>query len=238
MTCEDHLAKSGYSFIRIVRSSLLTPPSVEVPPDSLVCVVDDDASIRRSLDRLFRSWRIAVETFESARAYLKRGAHYGPSCVVLDVQMPGLDGLHLQSALADRDAQIVFITGHGDVPTCARAMKAGAVDFLTKPVGDEELLEAVARSLVRSVKSREIEASRAQARERFSDLTPREVEVMQRVIAGALNKQIADDIGVAEKTVKIHRGRVMAKLGVASVADLVRLAEAAGFTPIPIELPS
>ena len=171
------------------------------PADSLVCVVDDDESIRRSLARLFRSARLPAETFASAKAYLDRTEHDGPTCLVLDVRMPGLDGLELQQALADREEQIVFLSGHADVPMCAGAMKAGAVDFLTKPVDDEELLAAVARAFLRSVEMRRAGAERAAARTRLDALTPREFEVMQHVIAGLLNKQIADDLGAAEKTV-------------------------------------
>ena len=173
--------------------------------DALVYIVDDDESIRRGLSRLFRSVRLPAETFGSAQAYLDRATHTGPSCLVLDVRMPGLDGLELQQTLSQRDAQIVFLTGHGDVPMCADAMKAGAVDFLTKPVDDEYLLRAVSRALARSVEVRKAAAERAAARARLDTLTPREFEVMQRVIAGLLNKQIADELGAAEKTIKIHR---------------------------------
>jgi FixJ family two-component response regulator len=204
---------------------------VKPPPGALICIVDDNEPIRRALARLFRSSRLAVETFASGKAFLDRAPHNGPWCLVLDVRMPGLDGLELQQALAEREAQIVFLTGYGDVPTCANAMKAGAVDFLTKPVDDEELLAAVARALARSVEIRKAVAQRAAARALLDSLTPREFEVMQRVIAGLLNKQIADKLGVAEKTIKIHRGRVMEKMGVTSVADLVRGAQSAGVAP-------
>jgi FixJ family two-component response regulator len=205
----------------------------EPPGDALVCVVDDDESVRRALSRLFRAARVSAETFASAQAYLDRTLHEGPSCLVLDVRMPGLDGLELQRTLMHREAQIIFLTGHGDVPMCAEAMKGGAVDFLTKPVDDKELLDAVNRALTRSAEARKALAQRAFARSLLETLTPREFEVMQRVIAGALNKQIADDLGAAEKTVKIHRGRVMEKMGVTSVADLVRLAHDAGVLPVP-----
>lgn len=198
-----------------------------------MCIVDDDESIRRSLARLFRSARVTAEAFPSARAFLDHPAHDGPLCVVLDVQMPGFDGIELQQALAGCAAQIVFLTGHGDVPTCAGAMKAGAIDFLTKPVDDAELLGAVARALARSAEVRTASAGRAAARARLDTLTPREFEVMQRVIAGLLNKQIAVALGAAEKTIKIHRGRVMEKMGVTSVAELVRKAQAAGVEPVP-----
>jgi len=196
-----------------------------------VYVIDDDESIRRSLARLFRSARLPVETLPTARAYLDREPHAGPTCLVLDVRMPGLGGLELQDALKGREEQIVFITGHGDVPMCAGAMKAGAVDFLTKPVDDEELLAAVRRALARSAEVREIAAGRTAARTHLDALTPREFEVLLGVIAGKLNKQIADDLGAAEKTIKVHRARVMEKMGVTSVADLVRVAQAAGVAP-------
>ena len=208
------------------RSSLLNPPV-----NGLVCVVDDEESVRRSLSRLFRSARFPAETFVSAQAYLDRATHEGPSCLVLDVQLPGLDGLELQQALADQE-QIVFITGHGDVPMCTQAMKAGAVDFLIKPVDDKALLAAVRRALERSAEIRKMKAERASARAKLDRLTPREFEVLQRVISGLLNKQIAAELGSAEKTVKIHRGRVMEKMGVTSVPELVRLAQAAGVAPL------
>ena len=227
----------GYSLDRspMRRGILVAVPSKpsrpslpQAPSDALVCIVDDDESIRRGLARLFRSARMAAETFASGEELLDRAPHDGPSCLVLDVRMPGLDGLELQQALANREAQIVFLTGHGDVPMCADAMKAGAIDFLTKPVDDEELLAAVARALARSVEVRKAAAERAAARARLDTLTPREFEVMQRVIGGLLNKQIADELGAAEKTIKIHRGRVMEKMGVISVADLVRVAQSRG----------
>ena len=207
-------------------------PFPNLPADGLVFIVDDDESIRRSLGRLFRSARLVSEAFASAGAFLERPPHHGPSCVVLDVLMPGLDGLELQQALADREAQIVFLTGHADVPMCADAMKAGAVDFLIKPVDDERLLDAVGRALARSVEIRKTRSEHTAARALLATLTPREFEVMQRVIAGLLNKQIADELGTAEKTIKIHRGRVMAKMGVTSVADLVRLSQAANVVPV------
>ena len=215
-------------------SKLLRSAQITSPADALIFVVDDEEPIRRSLRRLFRSARLVAETFASAEEFLGRAEYDGPSCLVLDVQMPGLDGLDLQDALTGRQAQIVFLTGHGDVPQCADAMKAGAVDFLTKPVDDEDLLAAVARALARSVEVRGATAERTAARALLDALTPREFEVMQRVIAGLLNKQIADTLGAAEKTVKIHRGRVMEKMGVASVAELVRVAQAAGVAPVAV----
>jgi PAS domain S-box-containing protein len=212
------------------------PPArrMQFPANALICVVDDDDSIRRSLSRLFRSVHLPTETFSSAQSYLDRAAHSGPSCLVLDVCMPDLDGLDLQQTLADRREQIVFLTGYGDVPTCADAMKAGAVDFLAKPVDDEKLLRAVCRALSTSAELRKVAAERADARAKLSLMTPREFEVMQRVIGGALNKQIADSLGAAEKTVKIHRGRVMEKMGVTSVAELIRVAQAASVAPVSV----
>ncbi len=208
----------------------MRPP--EVPLDALVCIVDDDTSVLRSLARLFRSARVQAETFSSATAFLERAVHNGPSCLVLDLRMPGVDGLELQGTLAARETQIVFLTGYGDVPTCADAMKAGAVDFLTKPVDDEILLHAVSRALARSAAIRQRLDERAAARARIDALTPREFAVMQRVIGGMLNKQIADELNSAEKTVKVHRGRVMEKMGVTSVADLVRATQVAGVKPV------
>lgn len=205
--------------------------AVEAPADSLVCIIDDDPSIRRGLSRLFHSSGLTSEGFSDAKDYLERAEHDGPVCLVLDVCMPGLDGLALQHEVGAQDAQIVFLTGYGDVPTCARAMKAGAVDFLTKPVDDEELLEAVTRALTRAAGRRKSNGERISARKKLALLTPREFEVMQRVIAGLLNKQIADELGASLKTIKIHRGRVMQKMEVLSVAELVRVAQAAGVAP-------
>jgi FixJ family two-component response regulator len=208
------------------------PFRFEPPEYALVCVIDDDDSVRRSLTRLFRSVRLEAEAFHSAPDYLQRISHDGPVCLVLDVQMPGHGGLELQQALADRAAQIVFLTGHGDVPMCVSAMKAGAVDFLTKPVEDEQLLGAVERALHRSLEMRQTTAEHSAARARLDTLTPREFEVLKGVVAGLLNKQIAADLGAAEKTIKIHRGRVMEKMCVHSVPDLVRVAQIAGVVPM------
>ena len=198
-------------------------------------MVDDDESIRRSLARLFRSAGISVLTFESAEEFLNTPAPDCPSCLVLDVRMDRLTGLDLQRQIAGSGAQVVFISGHGDVSMCATAMKAGAVDFLTKPVDGEELLLAVNQAFARSAAIRKAATERASVRGRINTLTAREFEVMRHVIAGALNKQIAEGIGASEKTVKIHRGRVMEKMGVKSVADLVRETQAAGV--VPCQLP-
>jgi len=182
-----------------------------------------------------------VEGFSSAKSYLswlESSTIEGPCCLVLDVCMPGLDGLHLQKALADHGVPIIFLTGHGDVPTCAAAMKAGAVDFLTKPVEEEKLMTAIGLALKASISSRREAHERVAARSRYQSLTPREIEVMSCVIAGMLNKQIADHLGAAEKTIKVHRGRVMEKMGVYSVADLVRAAQAVGITPFEVSSPA
>lgn len=199
----------------------------------LVCVVDDEASVRRSLVRLFRSAGLNSEAFASARAYLDRGAYDGPSCLVLDVRMPELTGLDLQRALIEigRDEQVIFITANGDIPMCARAMKAGAADFLPKPFDDAELLAAVESALFRSEQHRLNQAGQADARARIARLTPREFQVFQGVIAGKLNKQIAGEFGTALRTVKVHRGRVMEKMRVTSVAELVQLSQKAGAAP-------
>jgi FixJ family two-component response regulator len=199
----------------------------------LVCAVDDDASVRRGLRRLFKSAGYAAETFASAEDYLAREIFQGPICLVLDVRMPGLKGPGLQEALESRGAceQIVFLTGHGDVPTATRAMKKGAVDFLTKPFDDEELIEAVKRALGRSKEYLRKREQRRAARGRVDKLTPREFEVLRFVVMGLLNKQIAAELHTAEKTIKVHRGRVMQKLGVTSVADLVRISQRAGVSP-------
>ena len=199
----------------------------------LVCVVDDDQSVRRALRRLFKSAGYAAEAFASAEDYLARKIFEGSICLVLDVRMPGLKGPGLQEALEKRGAceQIVFLTGHGDVPTATRAMKQGAVDFLTKPFDDKELIEAVKRALGRSKEYLRKREQRRVARGRVDKLTPREFEVLRFVVMGLLNKQIAAEMDTAEKTIKVHRGRVMQKLGVTSVADLVRISQRAGVSP-------
>lgn len=199
----------------------------------LVFIVDDEESIRKSLTRLFRSVGLTSEAFGSAESYLARPIHPGPSCLVLDVQMPEVSGLDLQHALAGegREEQVIFITGNGDVPMCARAMKSGAVDFLPKPFADDELLAAVERALNRSRVRKSEKYERENAAKRVAALTPREFQVFERVITGMLNKQIAAELGTALKTVKVQRGRVMEKMGVVSVAQLVRVAQDAGVIP-------
>jgi FixJ family two-component response regulator len=200
-----------------------------MPADSLVFLIDDDPSVRKGVSRLLRSAGYKNETFGSASDFLAREQHSGPACVVVDVQMPGLNGMDLQNVLIQRrrEEQLVFITGHGNISMCAQAMKAGAVDFLPKPFRDTELLECVERALARSAEQRRRDIEKAAARRLLDLLTPREFEVMQLVFTGMLNKQIAGELGIAEKTIKVHRGRMMKKLGVASVAQLVRLVEIA-----------
>ena len=204
-----------------------------IPPNSLVFAIDDDVSVRKGLARLLRSAGYKSEIFESASDFLMRPPHSGPSCVIVDVQMPGLNGIDLQKDLIQRrrEEQLVFITGHGDIPMCAQAMKAGAVDFLRKPFRDDKLLQCIQNALIRSAEQRRRSAERNEARRLLDLLTSREFEVMQLVITGILNKQIAGELGTAEKTVKVHRGRVMEKLGVTSVAELVRLAQRARVAP-------
>src|SRR5213595_3780774 len=201
-----------------------------IPPNSLVFVIDDDASVRKGLSRLLRSAGYKSEIFTSAAEFLARPLYGGPSCVIVDVQMPGLNGMELQEDLIRRrrDEQLVFITGHGDIPMCAQAMKAGAVDFLRKLFRDDELLQCVERALIRSAEHRRRNAEKDETRRLLDLLTPREFEVMQLVITGMLNKQIAGELGTAEKTVKVHRGRMMQKLGITSVAELVHLVRKAG----------
>jgi len=199
------------------------------PANSLVFLIDDDASVRRGVSRLLRSAGFKNEAFNSASDFLMRDQHPGPACVIVDVRMPGINGMDLQTLLIQRrrEDQLVFITGHGNIPMCAQAMKAGAVDFLTKPFRTNELLECVERALTRAAEQRRRRVEKAEARRLLDLLTPREFEVMQLVVTGMLNKQIAVELGTAEKTIKVHRGRVMKKLGIVSVAELVRLVETA-----------
>jgi FixJ family two-component response regulator len=198
-----------------------------------VFVVDDDRSVRTSLATLLEAEDYVVETFASAAEYLARVPYAGPTCLVLDVQLPGLDGIALQQQLAQegRIEQIVFITGHGDIPMGIGAMKRGAVDFLPKPFSDEDLLSAVAKALARSAENQRQRGEVVESRVRLAKLTPREFEVLRLVIAGLLNKQIAAELGIKLRTIKTHRARVMQKMGVVSVAELVRLAQKASVVP-------
>jgi FixJ family two-component response regulator len=193
----------------------------------LVFLVDDDASVRKSLARLVKTAGYEAELFASVRDFLARAPYDGPCCLVLDVRMPGLTGLDLQEALrvAGQRLSIVFITGHRDVPVSVKAMKAGAVDFLTKPVDAETLLEAIRQAVARTLTDRRRQARVKEIRGRIATLTPREAAVFALVVTGMLNKQIGSQLGIAEKTVKVHRARVMEKMQAGSLAELVRLAD-------------
>jgi FixJ family two-component response regulator len=196
----------------------------------MVFVVDDDPSVRRSLTRLLTSAGYTVEAFASAKEFLAREPYAGPCCLVLDVRMPGLSGLELQETLATagRRMSIVFVTGHVDVPMSVRAMKRGAADLLTKPVDDKDLLAAIHRCVAKDVEDLGEEARVAEVRKRVKLLSPRETEVFALVVTGMLNKQIASALGISEKTIKVHRARVMEKMRAGSVAELVRLADLVG----------
>jgi FixJ family two-component response regulator len=203
-------------------------------PLPTVFVVDDDASVRKSLVRLLKSAGYRPESFASAEEFIDRWERDPvPGCVLLDIQMPGLDGLQLQQKLqtTTHGIPIIFITGHGDIPLSVTAMKAGAVDFFPKPFNDEDLLRAIREAIQRDVQERSERAERAIVAQRFETLTPREREVLALVVQGLLNKKIAFALGASEKTIKIHRGRVMEKMKVPSVADLVRAAEKIGLPP-------
>jgi len=191
----------------------------------VVFVVDDDPSIRSSLKFLMSSVGLQVEGFESADALLKRNPPDAPSCLVLDVRLRGLSGLDFQRQLAARNCHmpIIFITGHGDIPMSVRAMKAGAVEFLTKPFRDQDLLDAVRIALEKDCERRERKKEVSDLKERYNSLTPREQEVISMVVSGMLNKQIADQLGTAENTVKVHRSRAMEKMHAQSVAELVKM---------------
>lgn len=193
--------------------------------EPVVYVIDDDASFRKAVSRLLRSAGLAVETLASAGEFLERPTEDRPSCLVLDIRMPGPSGMDLQVALqeAQRDIPIVFVTGHGDVSTGVRAMKGGAVDFLEKPFRGQDLLACVQRGLARSQQSQVERAERAAVERRFVTLTARERDVLRLVVTGLLNKQIAGELGIAEQTVKIHRGHVTQKMQAGSVAELIQM---------------
>jgi len=195
--------------------------------DAIVFVVDDDSSIREAIKSLVSLVGLRVETFGTAQEFLRNERPDLPGCVVLDVELPGLSGLDLQRELAAHGIKlpIIFITGYGDIPMSVRAMKAGATEFLTKPFQDQDLLDAIQQALERDRAARRHSGEIAELRQRFEALTSREREVMNMVVAGMLNKQIGFELGISEVTVKIHRGRVMTKMGAQSLADLVRMTE-------------
>jgi FixJ family two-component response regulator len=209
-----------------------TKPSLPQTSDDqpIVFVVDDDPSMRRALTNLFESVGIRVEAFGSAPEILQSQPPEVPSCLVLDIRLPGLSGLDLQADLAKANIHtpIIFITGHGDIPMTVRAMKGGAVDFLTKPVRDQEILDAVQAAIERDRKRRDLEKTVSNVRSRFESLTSRERDVLCLVTSGLMNKQVATELGLAEITVKIYRGQIMRKMGAKSLADLVRMTEALG----------
>jgi FixJ family two-component response regulator len=196
----------------------------------VVFVIDDDASLRRAIQRVLGSVGLQVELFGSAREFLAASRPDVPSCVVLDVRLPGMSGLDLQRELTSAGIHIplIFITSYGDIPMSVRAMKAGAVEFLTKPFRDQDLLDAIQLALKRDRLRRESEADVQSLRERFESLTPREREILPLVVSGLLNKQIAASIGTSEATVKVHRSQLTRKMGAQSLADLVRMAERIG----------
>ena len=200
------------------------------PTSPLVLVVDDDASVRKSLARLVKNAGYEVETFPSVRDFLARPPYVGPSCLVLDVRMPGLTGLDLQEALraTGQRLSIVFITGWGDIRASVKAMKGGAVDVLTKPLDEGTLLAAIQQAVTRTIEERKEQARVTEVRRHITTLTPREAEVFALVVTGMLNRQIGHELGIVEKTVKVHRARVMEKMRAGSLAELVRLAGAGG----------
>jgi FixJ family two-component response regulator len=197
---------------------------------AIIAIVDDDPSVRKGLERLIRSLGWKTESFGSAQEFLASPRINAPTCIVLDLQLPGLSGLELQKQMSEAGVEtpIVFLTGHGDIPASVKAMKAGAIEFLTKPVDEQDLLNAIQEAIERDLRIRQQRADVRDLRDRYESLTSREQEVMQQVVSGLLNKQIAAELKITEDTVKFHRGHIMRKMRAGSLADLVRMAEALG----------
>jgi FixJ family two-component response regulator len=195
--------------------------------DATIAIVDDDPSVRKGLERLIRSVGWKAETFGSAQEFLASARNEAPTCIVLDLQLPGLSGLELQKQMTEAGVEtpIVFLTGHGNIPASVKAMKAGAIEFLTKPVEEQDLLNAIQEAIARDRRARQQQADVRDLRDRYESLTSREQEVMRQVISGLLNKQIAAELKITEDTVKFHRGHIMSKMRAGSLADLVRMAE-------------
>jgi FixJ family two-component response regulator len=198
--------------------------------DSIVFVIDDDVAVRTTLSSLFRSVGLRVELFGSVDEFAQIKMPDVASCLVLDIRLPGISGLHFQAELAEADIRtpIIFMTGHGDIPMSVKAMKAGAIDFLTKPFRDQDILDAVIKAIERDQKRRDSEKGVSELRSRFDSLTSREREVMKLVAAGLMNKQIADELGIADITVKVHRGHMMRKMQARSLIDLMEMADLLG----------
>lgn len=213
----------------------MSAPSGTLVAGTLVGIVDDDPSVRKGLARLVAGAGYRVEVFASAREFLARPQQEDPCCLLLDVRMPGLTGLELQEALAiaGRRMSIVFVSGHGDVVGSVKAMKGGAIDFLTKPVDARELLGAIERAVAKAFTAQQEQAGATDVQGRLKTLTAREAQVFALVVTGMLNKQVAAELGIVEKTVKVHRARVMAKMRAGSLAELVRLADRAGIIAKP-----
>jgi FixJ family two-component response regulator len=204
------------------------------PPQPIIRVVDDDSSFRTAVTRLLRAAKYEVRGYASASEFLNSDSHADPGCILLDLRMPGVSGLDLQQSLEriEERLPIIFLTGHGDIPASVRAMKGGAVDFLTKPVRREALLRAIENAVGIDAKKRSARTGLRELHERYENLTPREREVLAHIVGGKLNKQIAFDLGTTERTIKAHRGSLTQKLGAQSVAELVRLTQKLGIEPI------